>query len=222
MRNSLAIILILAIVFSLTISLYIIVLNIIYIDKGSLHMYENSPVSYINKPIDLNSSDLIQKYEFKNTILGKHSIEVKIISESLPAHIFNGEYRISIHDSQNKLVKDFFSATNLNKDWYRIHLTTYWSDELHKNYYKFGEIELNKLDSFTVNIENIKGVTSTGKGEYQIGIYPFEYNYAIQKQRFYISVLKKLSPYIIVFIVSVICLIRIFLNGCNLKNKRSS
>ena len=211
MRNIMITLLIIFIFVSIVSMLYIIMVYNIYISKGSLHMYENSPVSYINKPMDLNSSDLVQKYEFKNTVIGKHGIELKILSESLPSHIFNGEYRVTIYDSKNQLVKDYLCATNLNKEWYRVNLTTDWSDESYTNYYKFGEVELNKIDSYTLTVKNIKGLSSTGKGKYQIGIYPFEYNYITQKRKYDIETFKKTVPYLVTLIVCIFCLIGIHL-----------
>lgn len=220
--STLRIILIVILTLSIVPSFYVWLDYTLATGKGTLHMYDHSPISYINQPIDLDTAGILQQYKFKNIVIGNYVIAAKIISELSKSYHCNGEFEISIYDSGKNMVDNFFTRCRFDKTGYKIYITQNWSKDPNigtTEYYQLGEITLNKIDDYILEIKTIKGIPTEEvkdnvkieykKGKYEIGVYPLEYNYKIHERKLFRATWLKTSP----TTVSALALIVIYLFG---------
>ncbi|MCG8430843.1 MAG: hypothetical protein MJA29_06705 [Candidatus Omnitrophica bacterium] len=182
-------------------------------------MYAYTPISYINQPLDLSTSGTIQQYKFRNIAVGYHVIAAKLISESSRFSPSYGEFETSVYDSSGNMLKNFVTECTSNGTCWNIYIMHGWSKGDRTEYYQFGELSLDRVDNYTLEVKTIKEIPTEAiidtvkigheKREYEIGIYPLEYNKKLQGRRRYRETLLKTSP----AIISALALITIYLVG---------
>ncbi|MDP2922090.1 MAG: hypothetical protein Q8O30_00005 [Candidatus Omnitrophota bacterium] len=201
-------------VFCFFVSLIIIVKLVIFnwftLSKGAINF--RKPISYVNQQIDLSKKGLIQEYHFESKINSQYNIEAKIISNNFNPYkesFFDGEYRISIFDKNNLLIKELIASMDCTKDdfmqkkCFKISIT----GDIRGLYYALGEnISLKENTFYTLRIETLKGLSieklKTDKNiKFQLVVSPLEYNQRHQKNILFLQLISLL-------LISGLCLIK--------------
>lgn len=176
--------------------LKLIMLNLLFINKGAFNVHK--PVSYINLPIDLKKVGIIQVYNFKNSIKAKYNIEAKIRpSVSAMADKFSGVYRIDILKNDHLVSQIYTSADNSNKDYFKAYLY----GDIDGQYYVLGEVILDEISTYTLKIENMKGLLVTNNTSFNLVVSPVKYNIKITKINFLIKLATSLIITISCFVL---------------------
>ena len=171
-------------------------LNLLFINKGAFNVHK--PVSYINLPIDLKKVGIIQVYNFKNSIKAKYNIEAKIRpSVSAMADKFSGVYRIDILKNDHLVSQIYTSADNSNKDYFKAYLY----GDIDGQYYVLGEVILDEISTYTLKIENMKGLLVTNNTSFNLVVSPVKYNIKITKINFLIKLATSLIITISCFVL---------------------
>lgn len=164
---------------------YILIFQTVLLDKTGT---DHRPISYINKEVNLHSIGKIQEFGFKTHAKTKYYIDAKVIP-SKSGEWYNdqidGQFKILIFDEDHKLVKQICSGIGA---YWNQDCTGHFYDGHEGLYIYMGELTLEKLSSYSIRIETVKGLSTFRDRKFKLSISPLEYNIKLQKRNNFIKV----------------------------------